>query len=334
MVAKESTALVPIEKRALAQFEVTPESVAERVKEFEDLHVTPGDPKSYKQVKAAYMVIVHLRNDVAKRCKDLADEPRKWIKALKKASEKLIEPTAPLEARLKAELDEEDKRLADIEAEKVLAERERVAGIRKKIDEVLAKGSSLYGKPAADLEARWGEVFEVETTPEEFGEFVEEAEHVKTSVLGLLKNAIREQQVREEEMARLEKQRVEQEAENKRLADEKAQLEADKKALEDAKKAEQEQKEKEALEKKEAEEAKAKAEQDAKEKAEAEEKERQNKAAQAPDKDKLQALANQLEAAILAPPEIQSEAGKIVLEDTLRAVRGVIAMIRKQTQYF
>lgn len=266
MVASEETALVPIETRALAQFDVTPEAVADRVMEFENLHLVPGDAKSYKQIKGAYMTIVHLRNKVDARRKVLGEEARKWTNALSAAAKKLIDPTAPLETRLRIEIEMEDTRLAVIEAEKVQKEKERVTAINAKIDAIQKRGFINPQTPLSELNELFLDTFELDITEVEYQEYVTGASLAKEQALAALKIGIAKREAWEKEQAaakveaeRLEKVRQEQEAERqvldtekRKLEEEKAKIEAENeakaKAEREAKEA-QEKTEREALEK-------------------------------------------------------------------------------------
>lgn len=355
MEAANEMALVPIEKRALAEFDITPQAVAERVAEFADLHVVPGDSKSYKQVKSAYMVLVHLRNDVDKRRKKLGEDAREWINATGKAAKELIAPTTPLEGRFKAELDAEDARIEAEKAEKVRIERERVEGIRAKIEayRFLAKvDPHMNSESVRSILA----ALDKEVVPEDvFQEFTQEAllmlAKLRASVEDCLIARIKwedEQAAAKIEAERLEKQRQEQAAERKRLeaiqeeADENARMEreilhaerrkieAEKKALEDAKRAEKERQERAAFEARAREEAKARAEAEAKanvereareaaERAEKERIEKERQDALAPDKEKLRNWAKSL--LDMSGPILSDDASRLIASNALSMIR-------------
>lgn len=355
MEAANEMALVPIEKRALAEFDITPQAVAERVAEFADLHVVPGDSKSYKQVKSAYMVLVHLRNDVDKRRKKLGEDAREWINATGKAAKELIAPTTPLEGRFKAELDAEDARIEAEKAEKIRIERERVEGIRAKIEALRQFAVIKPTMTAAQITDLMDNVADIIIDEQIFMEFREEAEKVRSETWETLEKLEKERSEWEQEQAsakaeaeRLEKQRQEQEAERKRLeaiqkeADEKARkerealeaerrkIEAEKKALEDAKRAEKEKQERAEFERRAREEAKARAEAEAKanvereareaaERAEKERIEKERQDALAPDKEKLRNWAKSL--LDMSGPILSDDASRLIASNALSMIR-------------
>lgn len=145
---------------------------------------------------------------------------------------------APYEKRFDDAIKAEEKRKADVKAAKEEAERQRVNGIRVKIDEIKMCPTNAVGKSAADIQAAIDELFAHEITLEEFMEFSGEADQAKCAALGKMQDALTAQQAHEaeqqrlaEERAELERQRAEQ-AERERLAAV-ARAEEDRKAREE-----------------------------------------------------------------------------------------------------
>lgn len=339
MVAAEEKALIPIDQRALAEFDVTPEAVAEKLKEFREYHVIPGDKKSYKQVHAARMVLVHLRNAVEKRSKKLGEDAREWIDAIGRAKKQLIEPIPAEEERLKSETDAEDVRETEAQAEKERIEKERVEGIRRKISEIQKRGVVSPATPAIELRELFLDTFEMEIEEEEFMEFRMEAVSNRNHVINVLKAAIatreaweKEEADRKAEADRVAKEREAQEAEAKRLAEDRRKLEEEKARLEADKKAEAEAKAKAEREAKEAKEKEEREAQEKKNQEEADAKEKERKAAIAPDKEKLVEFADEMTKLMFVAPSLATEKAIIILEDAVRALNGVIAMIRKEAE--
>jgi hypothetical protein len=300
-----------------------------------DVTIKPDDKAAYAMVMAGLRECRDIRTDVDAwhkvkkewivKAGNFYDTERRRVKAL----------VAPIEEHLDAVRKIEDDRKAAIKAEKEQVERDRVATIRARIFDIMMLASNLTGKTAPELQQISEALFDTNITKEVYQEFTDEAERVKMECLDAALKARetritweQEEAARKVEAERLEKQRKEQQDEAQRLAEEKVKLELERKADEDRRYREQilrnasERAEKEAREKLEREER------ERKEKEEAEAKEKERKAAQAPDKEKLLAFADELSA--VKAPEVISDPAQVIVGDVSHALRGVIAMIRKE----
>jgi len=228
-------------EKALAEYSITPAKVQEMAKEYESLHVVPGDIKSYKAVHAAKMVLTRVRTGVDKRRKKLGVDAYAWIKTKDGAAKDLLEPIIPLEDRFKSELSAEDARIEKIETD-------RVQAIRDKIEEIKNYPiKNINNREASLINALINQLFCLEITPEEYQEFEAEAIQEKEDALELLsqQHADRikfeqEEADRKAESERLEKVRQEQKAEAARLKAIADEQEAARKAQEEAARKERE----------------------------------------------------------------------------------------------
>jgi hypothetical protein len=222
---------------------------------------------------------------------------RKVDSEAKRITTSLYEIEDPLKtAKAKVDDEREAKRKAKEDAETA-----RVAAIQARIIDIQRRATGLESKTAVELNVLFNSTFELEITEPVYQEYTGEANKIKDEVVDAIVLALKarekldkEDAARKVENERLEKIRLEQAVEAKRLADEnwkiadeKAKLEADKKAEADrVARAQWE----ENAKKKAEEEARAKVEAEAKAKADEEERLRIEKIKRemlAPDKDKL-----------------------------------------------
>lgn len=334
--------------KALAAYDITPQKVAEMVKEYDGLKVIPGDAVSYRSVHDARMMIVHTRTSVDKRRLKLGEDARKWVNEVNNAAKQLIAPLIPLENRLTAEEKAEDDRKAAIKAEAERKEQKRVEGIKTLIEKIRNIPLTLYGQTYDQLKYLVDQVRLLPIGEQVYMEFFEEAKNAKSEVLGIILNAIDVQgrleanaAAQKEESERLEKIRKEQEAERKKIEEEARKVREEKAKLEAAQKADQERRDREEFERRAQEEAKARAEaeakekieREAKEKAEREKKEQIEKARQEalrPDKEKIIAYITAL---MKVPvPDIGTETAKQLFDSATTALKKWASKLMKQAQ--
>ena len=240
----------------------------------------------------------------------------------------------PIEEHLASVRKVEDDRKAAIKEEKEAKERARIDAIRARITSIQKVPILLVGEVPQMILAAMDSVFAIEIDAT-FEEFEPEAMRVKEETLALIKKAYDAAVESEKKATALEKQRLEQEIERKRIAEENRKIEEERAKIEAEKKVEQARRDLEEITRQAKEraegEAKEKIERETrekKEKEEAETKELEKKAAQASDKEKLLAFADAIES--IAPPKVNSETAFSILADALRAMRGIVAMIRKE----
>ena len=320
---------------ALVEYRVTDAAIAELKAKYTGLKITDG--VSYENVRLALADVRSKRTGIEEARLEFG---RKVLAVKKQADDKAKEITAALleiESPLKAEKDRVDDEKTCIKAAKGAQERERVAAIRARIFDMQKIVSTLNGKTAPELQVICEQFFDADITKEGFEEFTEEAERVKLECLDAALKArearVRwdhEEALRMAEAARLAMEREKQEAEAKRLADEKAKLEEEKKAEQDRKDREEIERQAKGKAEREARERVEREAKEKKEREEAEAKEKERKAAMAPDKEKLLAFADELAAVRIF--DVNSDAAHMIVRDAMRALSGVIAMIRKEAE--
>ena len=345
MVAAEETA--PESKLEIVKYSVTDAAIADLRVKYAGLKIT--DAPSYETVRIAIADLRGKRTGV----EDARLEFGRKVLAVKKQADdrakEIIASLIEIETPLKTEKDRVDDEKARVKAEKERVEKARVDAIRARIESIRTTGIATPDVAAEALRDRFLNLFEIDID-DSFQKFKVEAQAAKDSSIALLKEAIAKREAWEKEEAdrkveaeRLEKIRKDQEAERKALDaarkadEEKARLEreyleserkkieAEKAAIEAEKKAEADAKAKAEREAKEAEEKKEREAREAKEKAEAEQK---KKSYLEQDKEKLFAFAHDL--GEVQAPVLNTEASNVILSDASKAIRGVIAMIRKE----
>jgi membrane protein involved in colicin uptake len=263
------------------------------------------DKEGFESVHSARMVMVKHRTGVDKMRKKANEEAQLFIKNNNTNAKKLLDLMEPIETHLTTEEEKVTKEKERIKAEEEARNRAKIEsringllkyGVVKPFMEVATMGDGEYDAL----------LFSAKTTYEiEQKRIADEKAQAEADRLAL-------QKICDEENARLEVQRKEQEAERLRLDNIRKEqeeatrkIEAEKKALEDEKRKEQERKDRETFEKQAAENARIKAEKEAIEKAEREAREKKEReeaeAAEKarreelkPDKVKLIAYANNL----------------------------------------
>ena len=340
------TEIIRKERSAIAEYEITPAKVAEMAKEYMKLKVVEGDTASYKVARAALTTCVSTRTGTHEHRKKLGEEARNWIKDCNTAASKLLDPLAPVEEHLRAELGREDNRKAKIKKEKEERELARIAEIREKIATISSFSASLtWELTAAELRTILGNVEVLAISPDEYMELTPEANQVKHEVQIAIHKAIEtrdkfeaEEAARKAEDERLATERAEIDAKYEQQAkaqakidEEKAKVEAEKKRLEDEefkRKAEAEAKEKAEREVQEKQMYEAK-EKEVREKAEAEEKAKAD--ALKPDKEKLLHWLDNLTLKTL-PPFVDDKELLSLSQDISTELSGVIKNGRKSIE--
>ncbi len=221
---KVDTEVVPVERKAITEFSITPAKVAEMAKKYMALTVPAEDTKAYKVARAALTLCVTTRTGTDERRKELGSDARKWVSEVNQAQKDLIKPLAPVEEHLRYEITKEDYRKQKIKDEKERIERERIDGHRKRIEGIAADAIVPPTLNSESIKTWVARVTEADVTEAEFEEFWTEAARVKDTTLNTLTEALD---------ARIEWEKAEEdrEAEAKRLANVAAEQEEEKKRL-------------------------------------------------------------------------------------------------------
>jgi hypothetical protein len=331
--------------RTIIEYPITDIAIDKLSKRYAQLEIT--DAKSYKDVTIAIGEVRKYRIAVEKKRKKLKKESLEYGRKVDKEAKRITAMLVPIESGLKEKKQIVDDQKAAEKAEKARIEAARVETIRVKIADIQKIATELYGLGSSQIMDILVKTETVEILPDEYEEFTLEAKQVHAESVDLIKRVLEtqiqhetEEAERKAEAERLEKIRIEQEVERKRLEEIAAANEAKKQAeqnridkenaklevaraaiekerqiIEAEKQVEADLKKQETLKKRLAEEAKIKAERDAREKADREEAERvakeeaeaaekKRQEAMKPDKEKLVDFANRL--CQIDPPKVVS----------------------------
>jgi hypothetical protein len=308
------------------------------------------DKEGFNQVHEARMVVKNHRVAVEKKRKELKADALEYGRRVDAEAKRITGLLDPIEAHLQAEEDKVIEEKKRIKEEKEKMERDRVQAIRDKID--LIKNTAIID-PTMESEAikqKLNFLNTVTILPQVFQEFSEEAQNVLADTIKKVTAALearikweKDEAERKAEAERLEKQRKEQEAaqakinaENKRIADEKAALEREKKEA-------QEKKDREEREAKIREEERARAEKEAKEKVEREareKEERERKEAEEktkaealkPDKDKLLMFAEKVFQLAGGNLDVKSKEARAIFHDAIAGIMEVSKKIKERAE--
>ena len=181
------------------------------------------DKAGRQEAHAAAMMLKNARVNITNNGKQARDDAQAFSKAVIAEEKRLIAITEEEEARLfklRDDFDAAERRRMEEEAEK---ERQRIAAIKGRIASITALAATLAAAASQEITEALAGLSKRETTPEEFGEFADEARaalETTASALLQLRNAARD---KEEAAARAA---AEAEAERARLA-EQAKLQAE-----------------------------------------------------------------------------------------------------------
>jgi hypothetical protein len=241
-----TTELTVVERAAVAL------GTTEREKELRELVARSTDIVEIKntagrdQCHGAAMALRTARTSIRKVGKDARDDATKFSKAVIAEEDRLVGMIEPEETRLIALRDAWDEAREAEKRAKAEAEARRVAAIRERIADISAQVTAVAGKSADHIESVIRIVVALSIDVENFSELAGEAEMVRGETLTKLRELLAAA--------------VAQEAEAKRLAEEKERLDRERAAFEEeqrqaaAARAEQERKDAEARAAREAEE--------------------------------------------------------------------------------
>jgi len=356
----------------LIKYPITDVAIETLGKKFASLVIT--DSKTYKSVTSAIGEVRGYRISVENKRKILKKDALEYGRKVDGEAKRITKLLEPIENDLKEKKQAVDDKKAKLAEEKARIENDRVSNIRDRISGIQRITIGLNDLDVKSLENLLMQIEDEELLIDEYAEFKDEVQQAILNTGAIIDQAIIARKKLDDEDAaqkieadRLEKIRLDQEAEANRLAEEAAKLEAVRKAeevrlaeaqkkidaenrkiekakadLESEKQAEINRKEREVLEKRLAAEAKVKAENDAKEKIERDEVERAAKEALdasekvrlkalAPDKEKLTDFADWLLSA--SPVKVKSKNAKALADkaqgQVLTIAQNLISEIRK-----
>lgn len=229
-----------------------------------------------EQCHGAMMELANRRVAITKAGKDARDDATKFSKAVIEEEKRLVGLIEPEEDRLRALRDDWDADREREKAAKLEAERKRVNDIREAIDFIRAFATNSVGMPANKMAAMLETLEAEEITLDRYQEFSGEAEMVKVATVLKLSAMLIAQRDHEAEQARIAEERAQLEreraeaAERKRLsalarAAEEARLNTEREAAEAKLRAEREAHEAELRREREGQEARLRAEREAEE---------------------------------------------------------------------
>ncbi|MDA3834699.1 MAG: hypothetical protein PF495_15045, partial [Spirochaetales bacterium] len=205
----------------VVKFKLTPETVSAMLKEYQTLAIIPGDKESYKTVHDAKMILVKARTGTDRRRKELGTDARQWISEVNSKAQELVGPLLPLEEKLKAMLDQEDSREEKI----AQAKRDKIAALLSDLEHHVKRGQA-YNLPAVTLKEALDTLKAFEISAVDFQEKTEQDESIKEEGIETLQRILADRERWEAEQIEAEKLKVAQEAEAKKLADDRAEFEA------------------------------------------------------------------------------------------------------------
>lgn len=312
------------------EYNITDAGLAELAKKHGGIVVTADN---LDDAKASKVAVRDVRIAVEDKRKELKKDALEYGRAVDAKAKEIQAKIAKIEEPLTEQLDE----IANAEKR---AELQRVEEIESQLAVLRAYGQDTDGRTLAELQDWQDHLANYEITEEEFQEFREQAAGAKAESESRLRIAIGHKQKAEEEAAALEEQRKAQEEQAAELQRQRDELEAGQAKLREEqeaaeKKAAEEQAAKDAerqaeLDAQQAELDKQREEQERKEQEEREQAEAEAAAARAaelaPDKEKLERLANIIEATEL--PAVASQQAVDVMNYVKSELKAVANNIR------
>lgn len=209
-VEQPSTALTPIERAKVAI------NSAEHEKKLAELATASvsitaiTNTAGYEQCHSARMALKKVRIDIERIGKGAREDAQSFSKAVIAEQTRLINIIEPEEVRLETiQREWDDARRREKEA-KEEAERQRVAAIQARIDEIRQRPADAAGQSVAEIELYVRALVGLEID-DAFAELKQQAEGAKATSLIRLRAALTKAQAMETEQARLAAERVENE---------------------------------------------------------------------------------------------------------------------------
>ncbi|MEX3933325.1 hypothetical protein AB4Y32_16230 [Paraburkholderia phymatum] len=161
------------------------------------------------QCHGAMMTLKNTRVAIEKAAKGAREDATAFSKAVIAEEKRLVALTEPEEARLQGLRDAWDAEIEREKAAKAAAEKQRVDGIRKRIDEMKAIPAAMIGKPSEHIACCIEGLDAASIELSDFAEFSGEAEMAKIAALEKLREMHAAQRAHEAEQARLAEERAE-----------------------------------------------------------------------------------------------------------------------------
>jgi colicin import membrane protein len=331
---------------SVIKYDVTDAAIIELRERYAGMKIV--DSASYEHVRVAIGEVRTKRTGVEKRRKELKAYALDYGRKVDAEAKRLTDALLTIENPLQTEKDRVDAEKEAVRQAKALKEKERVDGIRARITAFQHLLVEIQGKSSDEILKVLDNAMDCEAPEEIFMEFTAEANKSKEEVInGLVKayqeklKAEKEAEALKIEQERLAKQKAEQEEAQRKIDEENRKVREAQEKLEAERKAEKERQERAEFEHRAQEEAKVRAEAEAREKVEREAKqeaeriekeriEKERKAAMAPDKEKLLTFADEI--AAVKTPVLDSEQANTILSDASKAIRKILAMIRKEAE--
>lgn len=207
-----------------------------------DLTTTAGD----KAARAGRLELVTLRTSLEKKRKEFKAPALEFGAKIDAEAKRITAEIVALETPIDAQINADEKRRADEKAARDRIEAERVAGYIARLNTMRGCVAKAQGLPSARIANGIAAVEAIPVEPASWEEFADQAVAVKTETLAAMRTMFDAAKAREDEDARVEAQRVENEkvaaqqaAEAKRLQDAADALAAQQKAAADKLAAEQ-----------------------------------------------------------------------------------------------
>ncbi|WP_134046485.1 hypothetical protein [Paraburkholderia caballeronis] len=232
MSQKQSTELTVVERASLAlNSSENRTKLAELVAQSTSI-VEIKNAAARDQAHAAAMTLRGRRTEIRRTGKEARDDATKFSKAVIAEEDELVAIIEPEEQRLLSLRDDWDERIAAEKRAKVEAEARRIAAIREHIDDIRAIASRCVGLPSERIEIEIEDLGALEIDITRFAEMTGNAEAARGETLGKLHAMhtaalAQEAEARRvaEESERLARERATFEAEQHRVAAERAEQE-------------------------------------------------------------------------------------------------------------
>lgn len=189
-------------------------------------------PKEMKAAKEARAELRTLRTDLEKKRVEIKAPALERCRLIDAEAKRLTEEIRALEEPIDVQIKAEEARKQAEELARLEAERLRVEGIAKAIEEIRNVPGSLIGKPAVIVEGQLAKLRTQALDPEFYAERFREAEDALAATIARIEQQLQAQKEHEAEQKRIQQERAElermraendrlqREAEQRRLADE------------------------------------------------------------------------------------------------------------------
>lgn len=212
--------------QAIAEYSPTEVALAELRQQYQGVQFDVATTKGDEAARKARQTLVKLRTGLEAKRKELKGPALDYAKRIDTEAKRIEAAIRELEEPIDAQIRAEEARKAAEKAEKERIERERVAGIKGRMDAIRNLPVDSTGDSAEQLAATLADLKEFEVTQADFAEFTEDAAVARGYAIEQLERMHGHAVAREEEAARqaaaaaeFERQRQEQEA---RAAEERA----------------------------------------------------------------------------------------------------------------